>query len=79
MHKIRRFTWPALAAIGSLAVAPAIAQTPVTPAPKDPVAALTTTTLENGLKVHLLEDHHTPVVAFQLWVNAGSADESFYT
>lgn len=45
----------------------------------DPVAGLSTTTLENGLKVHLLEDHHTPVVAFQVWVNAGSADESFYT
>jgi len=45
----------------------------------DPVAALSTTTLENGLKVHLLEDHHTPVVSFQIWVNAGSADESFYT
>ena len=46
---------------------------------KDPVDALITTTLENGLKVHLLEDHHTPVVAFQIWVDAGSADESFYT
>lgn len=49
------------------------------PALKDPVAAMTTTTLENGLQVHLLEDHHTPVVAFQVWVNAGSADESFHT
>ncbi len=61
--------------------APAAATTPAASAPtlSDPVAAMTTTTLENGLRVHLLEDHHTPVVAFQVWVNAGSADESFYT
>lgn len=45
----------------------------------DPVEGLVSTTLENGLTVHLLEDHHTPIVAFQIWVNAGSADESFYT
>ncbi|MEZ4278802.1 MAG: pitrilysin family protein [Myxococcota bacterium] len=57
---------------------PPAAPTP-TPTLADPVAGLSTTTLENGLKVHLLEDHHTPVVAFQVWVNAGSADESFYT
>ena len=61
---------PAFAAEGAAPAAPSLA---------DPVANLTSTTLENGLKVHLLEDHHTPVVAFQVWVNAGSADESFYT
>lgn len=73
----------AMAAIGlvvaSAAVSFASSEASESPALKDPVAALTTTTLENGLKVHLLEDHHTPVVAFQVWVNAGSADESFYT
>ena len=46
---------------------------------EDPVAGLVSTTLDNGLRVHLLEDHATPVVAFQIWVDAGSADESFYT
>jgi len=46
---------------------------------RDPVDGLSETTLENGLRVMLLEDHRTPVVAFQIWVNAGSADESFYT
>jgi zinc protease len=46
---------------------------------EDPVDGLVSTTLDNGVRVHLLEDHHTPVVAFQVWVNAGSADESFYT
>ena len=46
---------------------------------RDPVADLFETKLENGLRVVLLEDHRTPVVAFQIWVDAGSADESFYT
>ncbi len=45
----------------------------------DPVDGLFSTTLDNGLQVHLLEDHRTPVVSFQIWVAAGSADESFYT
>ena len=46
---------------------------------RDPVAGLVETQLENGLRVVLLEDHRTPVVAFQIWVDAGSADESFHT
>ena len=46
---------------------------------RDPVEDLVETRLDNGLRVVLLEDHRTPVVAFQLWVDAGSADESFYT
>jgi zinc protease len=45
----------------------------------DPVDGLAETTLENGLRVVLLEDHRTPVVAFQIWVDAGSSDEAFYT
>ena len=94
MQKSRCFTPPA-SAIGIPAVIftalftalfaalfaaePASAEASAAPALKDPVDALSTTVLENGLKVHLLEDHHTPVVAFQVWVHAGSADESFYT
>ncbi len=46
---------------------------------RDPIEALSETVLENGLRVMLLEDHRTPVVAFQIWVDAGSADESFHT
>jgi len=46
---------------------------------RDPVEGLFETTLENGLRVVLLEDHRTPVVAFQIWVDAGSSDETFYT
>jgi zinc protease len=33
------------------------------------------TTLDNGLKVILVEDHSAPVVALNVWVHAGSADE----
>ena len=46
---------------------------------RDPVEGLLETRLDNGLRVMLLEDHRTPVVAFQIWVDAGSSDESFYT
>jgi len=46
---------------------------------RDPVEDLSETTLDNGLRVVLLEDHRTPVVAFQIWVDAGSSDETFYT
>ena len=45
----------------------------------DPVDGLLETRLDNGLRVMLLEDHRTPVVAVQIWVDAGSSDESFYT
>lgn len=33
-------------------------------------------TLENGLRVIIQEDHFAPVVAIQMWVKAGSADET---
>jgi zinc protease len=32
-------------------------------------------TLDNGLQVVLVEDHSAPVVALNIWVRAGSADE----
>ncbi len=32
------------------------------------------TTLKNGLKVLLVEDHAAPVVALNVWVRVGSAD-----
>ena len=35
-----------------------------------------TYTLTNGLRVLVREDHFAPVVALQVWVNAGGADES---
>lgn len=45
----------------------------------DPVDGLQVTTLENGLRVYTLEDHRTPVVSFQVWVQVGSRDETRYT
>ena len=33
------------------------------------------TTLDNGLKVVIAEDHSSPVVALNVWVRVGSADE----
>ncbi|MDE0886792.1 MAG: pitrilysin family protein [Myxococcota bacterium] len=45
----------------------------------DPAAGLQETVLANGLTVLTLEDHSTPVVSFQMWVRAGSRDETFYT
>jgi zinc protease len=32
-------------------------------------------TLENGLRVLLLEDHRSPIVSFQVWYRVGSRDE----
>ncbi len=37
------------------------------------------TQLENGLTILTLEDHATPVVAFQMWVRVGSSDETRVT
>lgn len=45
----------------------------------DPALQTEITKLDNGLTVLLLEDHATPVVAFQMWVRAGSRDEHRYT
>ena len=33
-------------------------------------------TLDNGLRVVIQEDHFAPVVAIQVWVKTGSADET---
>jgi zinc protease len=46
--------------------APAVAQT------SDGVVA---TTLDNGLRVLLLEDHRSPIVTFQMWYRVGSRNE----
>jgi predicted Zn-dependent peptidase len=45
----------------------------------DPALRVQRSTLPNGLTVLTLEDHATPVVSFQMWVRAGSRDESRYT
>ena len=45
----------------------------------DPALATRTKILDNGLTVLTLEDPSTPVVSFQMWVKAGSRDESRVT
>jgi predicted Zn-dependent peptidase len=46
---------------------------------EDPAERARVTTLPNGLTVLTLVDESTPVVSFQVWVRAGSGDESKYT
>lgn len=69
-----------LAAPAAFADAPS-ADVPVVAATslEDPVARMQQTELDNGLVVLTLEDHVTPVVSFQMWVEVGSRDESRYT
>jgi len=46
---------------------------------QDPVQALHTTTLQNGLTILTLVDRSTPVASLQMWVKVGSRDETRYT
>ena len=45
----------------------------------DPLADVQVNRLANGLTVLTLEDHTTPVVSMQVWVDVGSGDESRFT
>ncbi|MBL8639208.1 MAG: insulinase family protein [Alphaproteobacteria bacterium] len=49
----------------------------VTPVPPNypPIYNAKTTTLENGLKVVVIENHRAPVVHHMIWYKVGSADE----
>ncbi|MCH7644882.1 MAG: insulinase family protein [Myxococcales bacterium] len=49
------------------------------PAIDDSALRTRQTKLDNGLMVLMLEDHTTPVVAFQIWVRVGSSDEARVT
>jgi len=44
-------------------------------APRQEKEGMLRTTLDNGLSVVLVEDHSAPVVALNVWVRTGSADE----
>lgn len=46
---------------------------------EDPALNTRVEMLDNGLTVLLLPDRSTPVVSFQVWVKAGSRDETRYT
>lgn len=62
-------------ALVAFVAAPAFASPDV----DDPALRTQITKLDNGLTVLLLPDPATPVVSFQLWVRAGSKDETGYT
>jgi len=47
--------------------------TPTTPAAEE---AVTETTLDNGLRILVLEDHRSPIATIQTWYKVGSRDES---
>src|SRR6266481_4322898 len=57
----------ALALAGALAVASAASAAPPSP--------VTEVTLDNGLRVLVLEDHRNPIVTVQSWYRVGSRNE----
>jgi zinc protease len=67
--------WP-LAATGDAPSAPPV---DLSSEFEDPAERALVTRLENGLVVITLEDPSTPVVSFQVWVQVGSRDETWYT
>jgi zinc protease len=68
----RNHSWAALAALATLAVAPATAARADETPPK---IASTSFTLANGLRVFVIEDHATPTVAIVTYYRVGSKDE----
>jgi zinc protease len=56
-------------------VALALALLGLLPAPARGQDSLVATTLDNGLRVLLLEDHRSPIVSFQTWYRVGSRNE----
>jgi zinc protease len=48
---------------------------PAAPAPVAATAVVVATTLDNGLRVLLVEDHRSPIVSFQMWYRVGSRNE----
>ena len=63
-------------AVASAAVAAAMLLTPTTQAAvRPPKLDYSMTTLPNGMKVVLLEDHSTPIVHLQMWYHVGSKNE----
>ncbi|HVP31321.1 MAG TPA: pitrilysin family protein [Myxococcota bacterium] len=75
----RRFE-PALRRIAaSLLLLSALGARPARATLDDPASRVRTTTLANGMTVLTLVDSTTPVVSLQIWVKAGSRDETRYT
>jgi zinc protease len=68
-----------IARLAALAVVLGCAAAGAEPQLDDPALRTVETVLPNGLRILTLEDHTTPVVAFQMWVRVGSRDESRVT
>jgi predicted Zn-dependent peptidase len=66
-------------AIAAIALAAFACVAQAAPDVEDPALRTEITTLDNGLTVLLLPDPSTPVVSFQMWVQAGAKDETRYT
>ncbi len=67
------FTSKRLYAVAAAILIVALLTTPASAERKDKMPLKTV--LSNGLTVILSEDHSSPVVAYQMWVRVGSADE----
>ena len=65
--------------LAALALPVFVASTTALASIDDPALRTRKTLLDNGLIVLTLEDHTTPVVSYQMWVHAGSRDESRVT
>jgi zinc protease len=65
---MRLQTVPGLALVLFLAAA--------SPGFSQPNSAVVAETLDNGLRVLLLEDHRSPIVSFQVWYRVGSRNEA---
>ena len=57
-------------------LAVAVALLSLLPAPVRGQDSVVATTLDNGLRVLLLEDHRSPIVSFQTWYRVGSRNEA---
>jgi len=62
--------------IACLAVIAALMLPPLQAFAKQP---LVSDTLPNGMKVYVLEDHNSPLVAIQTWIRTGLVNESYKT
>src|SRR3989338_1521458 len=69
-----RLCFPVAIALAACAVA-AAALTPVLAAVRPPKLQYEITTLPNGLRVVLSEDHSTPIVHVAVWYHVGSKNE----
>ena len=75
MRAFSWFVWSTIAFAALLCAGEALAD----PAIDDSALRTRQTKLDNGLTILTLEDHTTPVVAYQMWVRVGSSDEARVT